>query len=264
MGAALNLTNELYGRLTGVRRVGTASGGAVWLWRCNCGNELTEVAGRVRSGSVRSCGCLRRDVAATRNGVDLAGQRFGRLSVLARASVGKFGQVIWSCLCDCGLQTLAGTQALRSGGKKSCGCYRREVAAQTQRAKALSKDQKRANVLENRMRQREKRKSDPLKAMQARLSRLHRHALKQVGAIKTSPTFEQLGYSAQQFVEHIERQFSQGMGWHNMGQWQIDHIIPVSEARHLDDVISLNQLSNLRPMWSEANNRKKNRREYLI
>jgi len=43
--------------------------------------------------------------------------------------------------------------------------------------------------------------------MQSRLSRLHRHALAQVGAIKTSPTFAELGYSAKEFVVHIERQF---------------------------------------------------------
>lgn len=100
--------------------------------------------------------------------------------------------------------------------------------------------------------------------MQARLSRLHRHALKQVGAIKTSPTFEQLGYTAEEFVVHIERQFVKGMGWNNMGDWQIDHIIPVSEAKNEADVVALNQLPNLRPMWSKENNRKKAKRTSLL
>lgn len=100
--------------------------------------------------------------------------------------------------------------------------------------------------------------------MQARLSRLHRHALAQVNAIKTSPTFEQLGYSVDDFVAHIERQFVPRMGWHNMSKWQIDHIVPVSEAKTEDDVIALNQLSNLRPMWSHENNAKKNKRSNLL
>jgi hypothetical protein len=100
--------------------------------------------------------------------------------------------------------------------------------------------------------------------MQARLSRLHRHALRQVGAIKTSPTFEQLGYSVEEFVTHIERQFCHGMGWHNMSEWQIDHIVPVSEAKEEADVVALNQLSNLRPMWAHENNRKKNKRLSLL
>jgi hypothetical protein len=100
--------------------------------------------------------------------------------------------------------------------------------------------------------------------MQARLSRLHRHALAMVGAIKTSPTFEQLGYTAEEFVAHIERQFVKGMGWHNMREWQIDHIIPVSEAKTEQDVVALNQLSNLRPMWADQNNAKKDKRLSLI
>lgn len=100
--------------------------------------------------------------------------------------------------------------------------------------------------------------------MQARLSRLHRHALALAGAIKTSPTFERLGYSAADLAAHIERQFARGMGWHNMDRWQIDHIIPASRAKTEDDVVALNQLSNLRPMWAPENNRKKDRRLTLL
>jgi len=100
--------------------------------------------------------------------------------------------------------------------------------------------------------------------MHARLSRLHRHALRQVGAIKTSPTFEQLGYSVEAFVSHMERQFTRGMGWHNMKQWQIDHVVPVNSAKTVADVVALNQLSNLRPMWAKENNAKKARRTSLL
>jgi hypothetical protein len=85
-----------------------------------------------------------------------------------------------------------------------------------------------------------------------------------VGAIKTSPTFEALGYSVLEFVTHIERQFSGGMSWSNMSEWQIDHIIPISSAKSEDDVFALNQLSNLRPMWALENNRKSAKREVLL
>lgn len=100
--------------------------------------------------------------------------------------------------------------------------------------------------------------------MHARISRLHRHALSRVGGIKSSPTFEQIGYSAEDLVRHIERQFAGGIGWHNMNEWQIDHIIPVSTAENEADVVALNQLSNLRPMWALDNNRKKDRRSTLL
>lgn len=136
--------------------------------------------------------------------------------------------------------------------------------ASIQRAKALPEDERRRRHDARRAKVRAVRKASPVRSMQARLSRLHRHALAQVGAIKTSPTFEQLGYTAADFAAHIERQFLPGMGWHNMASWQIDHIIPVSEARTEADVIALNQLSNLRPLWAEENNRKKNKREALV
>jgi hypothetical protein len=54
------------------------------------------------------------------------------------------------------------------------------------------------------------------------------------------------------------------MGWHNMASWQIDHIIPASEAKTEQDVWALNQLPNLRPMWAVDNNAKKDKRTSLL
>lgn len=191
---------------------------------------------------------------------DRTGQRNGRLEFTQY--LGRDGHLhsIWEARCDCGavIQTAHPTKV------RSCGCLHREIAAATQRAKAFPPELRRERLKQNAARQRAKRKTDPLKAMQARLSRLHRHALAMVGAIKTSPTFEQLGYTVEDFVEHIERQFLKGMGWHNMDQWQLDHILPVSGANSEEDVIALNQLSNLRPMWAAENNAKKDKRVSLI
>jgi hypothetical protein len=191
---------------------------------------------------------------------DRTGQRNGRLVFQRPLGESIHRQQVWEALCDCGELTTTA----RPHQTRSCGCLQREVAADIQRAKALPSSVKAANRAANEKRQRLKRKTDPVKAMQSRLSRLHRHALAQVNAIKKSPTFEQLGYSAEEFVTHIERQFLPRMGWHNMSEWQIDHIIPVSEANTQDDVIALNQLSNLRPMWAKDNNAKKNKRDTLL
>lgn len=191
---------------------------------------------------------------------DRSNTRHGRLLFLRAIGESPNRQQIWEARCDCGALTTTTTPTQT----KSCGCLQKEVMAAIQRAKALPKDEKARRVAQNAARQRARRRTDPLKAMQSRLSRLHRHALAQVGAIKTSPTFEQLGYSAEQFVAHVERQFAKGMGWHNMGEWQIDHIIPVSEATNEADVVALNQLSNLRPMWSPENNSKKDKRLHLL
>lgn len=191
---------------------------------------------------------------------DWAGQRTGRLVFVRHVGVNRHKHQVWEARCDCG----ALTQTTTPRRTKSCGCLHREVAAETQRKKALPPEVKRLNTKQSAAKQRAKRKANPVAVMQARLSRLHRHALAQVGAIKTSPTFEQLGYSAEEFVAHIERQFTPGMGWHNMKQWQIDHILPVKEAKTEQDVVALNQLPNLRPMWATANNAKKARRTHLL
>jgi hypothetical protein len=191
---------------------------------------------------------------------DWAGVRCGRLVFTRHVGINKHKHQIWDARCDCGNTT----QISNPGKTLSCGCLQREAAANTQRLKALPKDEKLRSVLANRRRQHQRRRTDPLIAMHARISRLHRHALTMVGAIKTSPTFEALGYTVEAFVSHIERQFLRGMGWHNMSQWQIDHIVPVSTAKTEQDVVALNQLSNLRPMWAKENNGKRARRLSLL
>lgn len=184
----------------------------------------------------------------------------GRLVFLRPLGENKHRHQIWEAQCDCGAVTTTSSPHKT----KSCGCLLREIMADVQRAKALPPEEKRASLKASAAKQRARRKANPVTVMQSRLSRLHRHALSQVGAIKTSPTFEQLGYTADDFVAHIERQFTKGMGWHNMPSWQIDHIVPVSEAKNENDVVALNQLSNLRPMWAVENNRKKAKRHHLI
>jgi hypothetical protein len=65
---------------------------------------------------------------------DLTGREFGRLTVKARDYSKMTGQTRWLCLCDprlggCGTLTTVGSSALRTGGTKSCGCWRRESTA---------------------------------------------------------------------------------------------------------------------------------------
>ena len=191
---------------------------------------------------------------------DRTGQRHGRLVFTRHLGCNEHKHHVWEALCDCG----ATTTTASPHKTRSCGCLHREVAAQTQRNKALPADKKAMSRKQAAAKQRARRRADPLAVMHARLSRLHRHALAQVGAIKTSPTFEQLGYSVDAFVTHIERQFLPGMGWHNMAEWQIDHILPVADAKTEADIIALNQLSNLRPMWAPDNNAKRARRTHLL
>lgn len=53
--------------------------------------------------------------------MDLTGQRYGRLTVLAPAeNIGS--RTAWLCRCDCGQESIVKTHHLRSGHTKSCGC----------------------------------------------------------------------------------------------------------------------------------------------
>ena len=62
--------------------------------------------------------------------IDLKGQRFYKLLVEEETPKRDAkGSVIWLCKCDCGQTTLASTSDLRSGHKKSCGCWQKEKAA---------------------------------------------------------------------------------------------------------------------------------------
>ena len=67
-----------------------------------------------------------------RKGVDLTGQRFDRLTVIAAGSARIKGngkrQRYWRCRCDCGNEIEVPTGNLQYGNTKSCGCLRRESA----------------------------------------------------------------------------------------------------------------------------------------
>ena len=258
------LTGQRFGRLVAIKDIGSESNARVWEFLCDCGQTKTAKAIAVKFGNVRSCGCLASQNSSERKRSKLFGNIFGRLTVIECVGPNRFGAVVWACKCSCGNQCTATSTALLTGKKRSCGCLRSELAAKRQKAKKLPSDVKANNLKNSAAKQREIRKSNPVAVMHARLSRLHRHAIRQVGGIKSSPTFEMLGYSVHEFISHLERQFVKGMSWENMSEWQIDHIVPVKEAKTEADVIALNQLSNLRPMWAKENNAKKAKRTSLL
>lgn len=75
-------------------------------------------------------------------------------------------------------------------------------------------------------------------------------------------TFSLLGYSKQELMEHLERQFKTGMTWDNYGLygWHIDHIRPKTsfEFETTEDAGfgECWALSNLQPLWAKENLKK--------
>lgn len=61
-----------------------------------------------------------------------------------------------------------------------------------------------------------------------------------------------VGYTLSDLMQHIEKQFADGMSWDNYGQWHIDHIKP-RYTFTIDQIKECWMLSNLRPLWAEDN-----------
>src|ERR1043165_42069 len=64
--------------------------------------------------------------------IDLTGQTFGRLTVIAevnKLNTGGRRRIAWQCRCSCGNLRVFTLDTLRRGMTKSCGCYRYELLA---------------------------------------------------------------------------------------------------------------------------------------
>ena len=80
------------------------------------------------------------------------------------------------------------------------------------------------------------------------------------------PSKKILGYTKEEFCQHIESLFKDGMTWENHGIiWQVDHIRPVASFLLSEDDIDYNfevtkkcnELGNLSPLFNRENNIKK-------
>ena len=64
---AIDLTGQKFGRLTVVSRQGSSKGRkAVWLCKCECGNDILVEGSKLRNGNTTSCGCFRTEKSAER------------------------------------------------------------------------------------------------------------------------------------------------------------------------------------------------------
>lgn len=59
--------------------------------------------------------------------IDLKGKKFGRLTVMDVIGNDTSGNLIWKCLCSCGVETSVSRANLKTGKTISCGCFRQEM-----------------------------------------------------------------------------------------------------------------------------------------
>lgn len=116
----IDSTGQRFGKLTVIERAGSAptDGKPIWLCKCDCGNEKIVRGACLKSGGVKSCGCLMREMTC---GVE--GQKFGMLTIKCKVE----GTSLWLCECDCGGSIIASIADLRGGIKTSCGCKLKRI-----------------------------------------------------------------------------------------------------------------------------------------
>jgi len=71
------------------------------------------------------------------------------------------------------------------------------------------------------------------------------------GQTKSKTTEKLVGCSFTELKRHLENNFLVGMTWDNYGEWEIDHIIPVSKNGSF-------HYTNLQPLWWKDNLKKSN------
>ena len=102
--------------------------------------------------------------------------------------------------------------------------------------------------------QRNRRKNDPIFKLKYVVGRMIRNSLKCKGISKNKKSIEILGCDIEFFKNYLEGRFTEVMSWENYGVvWDIDHIIPLSTALTEEDVLKLNQYTNLQPLDSYIN-----------
>jgi len=121
----IDITGIRFTRLVAI----SYSSGGKWNCKCDCGTYVQKYPIHLRTGRIKSCGCLQKETRKTRNiGLnvrDINQQRFGRLVTVERQTLKK--RSMWKCICDCGQYTTVRASHLTMGEIKSCGCLQKEI-----------------------------------------------------------------------------------------------------------------------------------------
>ena len=113
----------------------------------------------------------------------------------------------------------------------------------------------------NRIYKKKRRKTDPLYRIKNNLSVSIRRAFKNLNYSKNTKVYDAIGCSQEDFKSYIESKFEDWMNWDNHGLyngdfnygWDLDHLIPLSNAKTEEDIIKLNHYTNLQPLCSKVN-----------
>ena len=99
----------------------------------------------------------------------------------------------------------------------------------------------------------ERRDTNPIFKLSHNIRVLIGKSFRNGGFNKKSKTAEILGCSFDEFHQHIEAQFTDGMSWSRFDEIHIDHRLPLSAANTEAELLVLNHHRNLQPMWATEN-----------
>lgn len=126
MAKIKDVTGIRYGMLTVKSWHSMKNGAARWLCLCDCGEYTIVYGGSLRSGTTKSCGCLRKHpqrgwISGNKHPrfKDRTGERHGKLTVIRQVEANTKG-ISWLCKCDCGRERIVSSVYL-AGNAKSCG-----------------------------------------------------------------------------------------------------------------------------------------------
>lgn len=81
--------------------------------------------------------------------------------------------------------------------------------------------------------------------------------IKEANVAKYRSTFQLLGYTLEELMNHLESLFTEGMTWDNYGEWHVDHKIPMNsfifESIEDSEFKLCWGLNNLQPLWGPDN-----------
>lgn len=202
-----------------------------------------------------------RAVAAS---LGLATYATGRPCIRGNVAPRKIGD--GNCLCaECAEHRRnVGRKGYRENGKERAAKWRAKNPDRQRQAMATWRANNPEMARAANRRNGASRRSTPAGKLANRINPAIRRWLRGSGGDKVAKS--KLGYGREELILHLEKQFLRGMGWHNMGMWHIDHIVPLSsfDAQIESDFLRAWALSNLRPLWARENMKKKAKHVHLI
>ncbi len=124
-----DLTNQKFGKLTAIKKVGRKGSNNIWECLCDCGNTTKATANSLKVGNKKSCGCLVIEVAKKRR-EDVVGKVFNNITVIREVDRKGHKRCVYG-RCICGIEKVFMIDHLKDGSSKSCGCTRDKTASIT-------------------------------------------------------------------------------------------------------------------------------------